>query len=206
MTLETTLSAAMIVIYVIKQLVLYLTNRPEPLTVLHARKSSTFVIVRMKDNVVILTRSRTKSGEYDLPGGKAEKDESPVQCIKRELSEEMGLNVHDSRFREVVKFYSVWSDVEWHVTGFVITITPDEYASIKLEPIFVRQQLVDIESLFENNAVNMDVKWFTNMRGDPKRILKAYLDTQSVDEETVAPALALPTAPESEVEIVRVKS
>jgi len=45
----------------------------------------------VRDGAVVLMQNRR--GEWELPGGKLEPDESPEQCVAREIEEELALDV-----------------------------------------------------------------------------------------------------------------
>jgi 8-oxo-dGTP pyrophosphatase MutT (NUDIX family) len=45
----------------------------------------------VRDGAVVLMRNRR--GEWELPGGKLEPDESPERCVVREIEEELALDV-----------------------------------------------------------------------------------------------------------------
>src|SRR4029453_15101681 len=45
-------------------------------------------VVLRDDRVVLMSNPR---GEWELPGGKLEPDETPERCVAREIAEELGL-------------------------------------------------------------------------------------------------------------------
>jgi len=58
-------------------------------------------LLRKKNKILITSRPKGKflSGFYELPGGKLKKDESFIDCIKREIKEEINLQIYDSEIR-----------------------------------------------------------------------------------------------------------
>jgi len=54
--------------------------------------------LKKKNKILITSRPKGKflNGFYELPGGKLKKDESFIDCIKREIKEEINLQIHDS--------------------------------------------------------------------------------------------------------------
>jgi len=60
-------------------------------------------LLKKKNMILITSRPKGKflSGFYELPGGKLKKDESFIDCIKREIKEEINLNIHDNQLRNL---------------------------------------------------------------------------------------------------------
>jgi len=60
-------------------------------------------LLKKKNKILITSRPKGKflSGFYELPGGKLKKDESFIDCIKREIKEEINLQIHDSEIRNL---------------------------------------------------------------------------------------------------------
>jgi len=60
-------------------------------------------LLKKKNKILITSRPKGKflNGFYELPGGKLKKDESFIDCIKREIKEEINLQIHDSEIRNL---------------------------------------------------------------------------------------------------------
>lgn len=64
-----------------------------------------------KDGAYLMLHRVKKKNDYNAGkwigiGGKFEKDESPVECMKREVFEETGLKVLNFRYRGIISFCS----------------------------------------------------------------------------------------------------
>jgi 8-oxo-dGTP diphosphatase len=67
------------------------------------------VLIKDTSNNILVVQDR--SDVWNFPGGKKELDETPSECAKREVSEEIGLNVHD--LTEIYKGSFHFGDIEW---------------------------------------------------------------------------------------------
>ena len=72
--------------------------------------NSTLCYIEKDGCWLMLHRTKKKndynSGKWLGIGGKFERDETPVECVKREVLEETGLTLLDLRFRGIVSFCS----------------------------------------------------------------------------------------------------
>lgn len=64
------------------------------------QKLYTAGLIIVKENKLLLAYSKNKKAWY-LPGGKLDKGETSLQAIKREISEELSIDLEDNR----LKFY-----------------------------------------------------------------------------------------------------
>ncbi|HRO15652.1 MAG TPA: NUDIX hydrolase [Paracoccus sp. (in: a-proteobacteria)] len=93
------------------------------------------VILTCGDSILVMRRDDIPAirwpGQWDLPGGKRERDESPVECALRELAEETGLHLSPGRLLrgEPRPSASRPGRTGWY---FVAEITPLEAASARL--------------------------------------------------------------------------
>ena len=73
-------------------------------------------IVISNDRIVLIKKSRGGyTGKLDLPGGKIEHEESPMEALRRELNEEANLNVDKYKLFDVCDTNIKWqmNEVLW---------------------------------------------------------------------------------------------
>ncbi|MRX49894.1 NUDIX domain-containing protein [Paracoccus sp. S-4012] len=93
------------------------------------------VILICGDAILVMRRDDIPTiqwpGQWDLPGGKRDGDESPARCVLRELEEETGLRLAPERLvrGEARPSVSRRGGIGWY---FVAEITPAEAASVRL--------------------------------------------------------------------------
>ncbi|WP_053956528.1 (deoxy)nucleoside triphosphate pyrophosphohydrolase [Inediibacterium massiliense] len=57
--------------------------------------------VIIKDDLILIARrgkNENLEGKWEFPGGKIEKDETPQQCLKREIQEELNIEIEVGDF------------------------------------------------------------------------------------------------------------
>lgn len=84
--------------------------------------------------MLIVKRSAAKGGNFALPGGTKQSDESVSECVKREMAEEIGLNIPAERYvvNNVFECFSEFKGKQSNVIHFgcVATVSDEEKAQI----------------------------------------------------------------------------
>lgn len=68
--------------------------------------------VIIKNNKVLITRRAPKEnfgGGWEFPGGKIEANETPEECLARELKEELNVNISDGKL--CTEVYHIYNDI-----------------------------------------------------------------------------------------------
>ena len=83
-------------------------------------KQTTLCYIQMDGRFLVLHRTKKKNDEnadmYIGLGGHFEKDETPEECMLREVYEEAGIRLEDYAYRGIVYFHSdVYEDEEMHL-------------------------------------------------------------------------------------------
>lgn len=89
-------------------------------------RNTTLIYIQENDNYLMLHRTKKKNDQsHDKwlgVGGKFDKDESPDECILREVKEETGLTLTSYQLRGVMTFVSdIWE------TEYMFIYTADEF-------------------------------------------------------------------------------
>jgi 8-oxo-dGTP diphosphatase len=72
----------------------------------------------LKEGEILLGRSVKEGGAFKFIGGKAEENESDIECLKREVKEEVNVEVDDKS----IKFLKEYEGVSWNDTQLVIKV------------------------------------------------------------------------------------
>ena len=67
------------------------------------------VVIKDKDNNILVVQDRANL--WNLPGGKLELGETPMDCAKREVLEEIGITVH--KLTEVFQGEFHFGNIQW---------------------------------------------------------------------------------------------
>ncbi len=115
-----------------------------------AMQKVTAAVIWRKGTVLIAKRKARGSsrGTWEFPGGTLEPGESPEECLRRELKEELGLNARIGRFIGGFPYHSASLSIELlayrasiQEGDFVLTdhdevrwVRPDELPSFNIAP------------------------------------------------------------------------
>ncbi len=98
----------------------------------YIKRPGAYGAIKNADGLVAIIK--TKTG-YFLPGGGIEKDESPVECLKRECLEEIGATISELNHFASGNYYffSTTLNVNMESIGHFFTCKIDEFLKIKTE-------------------------------------------------------------------------
>lgn len=94
------------------------------------RKGCSIIFVNDNSHVLLFLRDNNPSipfpNMWDVPGGHVEDNETPDQCIVREMKEEMGMNLDGFQIFSIEEFddrieYSFWKKENIDITKVVLT-------------------------------------------------------------------------------------
>jgi 8-oxo-dGTP diphosphatase len=86
----------------------------------YRRILSTLCYAQRSDQVLMLHRIKEPNfGLWTAPGGKLEWDESPVECVVREMREETGLSIDRPELRGLITEVSPVEHYQWMMFVFV---------------------------------------------------------------------------------------
>jgi 8-oxo-dGTP diphosphatase len=102
-------------------------------------------IVCRGDQVLLSQRTKTQShpGKLEFPGGKIESGESPIEALKREFTEEVGLLTFDWRFFE---------EIDWQYDDLYLKIKVYKTEGFKGIPKSLEGQNILWQAITELNA------------------------------------------------------
>lgn len=109
----------------------------------------------IEQNGLVLVCQRKKGSRYELkwefPGGKVEKGETPLHCLKRELREELGITVKS--VKKSIRHDAKYADGRvYKVTYFFVKSFAGELRNQAFEQIqwVTRKELASMETLEGN--------------------------------------------------------
>lgn len=105
------------------------------------------ILLMNEDGEVLLVRSWLGHQKWSLPGGGIQRNEPPKMAAVRELSEETGLQLSETRVRELGRFINPYKESPYTVVCFTAKVK-------KQEPSLARHRRLEV----------LDTGWFSAKR------------------------------------------
>ena len=94
------------------------------------RKGCSIIFINSQKQILLLLRDNIPGIPYpnmwDIPGGHVENNETPEQCIAREMKEEMDLDIKGFHLFSIIEFddrteYTFWEKTDLDITKIQLT-------------------------------------------------------------------------------------
>ena len=120
-------------------------------------KKAVCVALVYKEKVLIVQRAATQksgAGLWQLPGGKVDQGESPIQAAKREVEEEAGIIVEESQLITVADLVDTWviNDTDDYITMSVFYCNVDSMKT-SIAPEFETSKWIKVSDFFADNFI-----------------------------------------------------
>lgn len=97
------------------------------------------VVIINESRDVLLVREVIDPYHWSLPGGGVARRESPVAAARREVREELGLDIAPARFDERGSIVASRNGANYDIVCFVLTIAATEVRAIRASKLEIRE-------------------------------------------------------------------
>lgn len=119
------------------------------------RITATLCFIIEEDNILLIYKKKGfEAGKYNGIGGRVERGESIEEAAKREVKEEVGVDIDNLEYTGLLEFYSIESEPDWRVYVFkakIVNGTPIETDEAK--PLWFKVNELPYESMWEDDRV-----------------------------------------------------
>jgi mutator protein MutT len=94
-----------------------------------------YAVMKYKGSFILIQKGKGPfKGRWDLPGGKLDFGETPMDALRRELLEETGLKLKSAKLIDALSYTYETKSEEFHHTGIIYLIKVKEVKKLKREP------------------------------------------------------------------------
>lgn len=92
----------------------------------------------VKESKVLITRDSRDPDTWELPGGRLDENEEPVEGLKREMKEELGVDVVIQKIQDIVRMYHARDD-EWMLAVYYVASLASPDVDLIVDPIEIAE-------------------------------------------------------------------
>lgn len=94
-----------------------------------------YAVLKYKNKFILIKKGKGPfKGRWDLPGGKTDFGESPEETLNREVMEETGLKIRNSRLQNVLAYTHESKRETFHHTGVIFFCEAKDIKQLNREP------------------------------------------------------------------------
>lgn len=94
-----------------------------------------YAVFRYKDKFILIEKSKGPyKGRWDLPGGKIDFGETPMEALQRELHEETGMKIKSAKLIDVISFNKTSEKEITHQVGVIYECSTQSIKKLKRTP------------------------------------------------------------------------
>jgi 8-oxo-dGTP diphosphatase len=102
---------------------------------LQSSRVGVYAILKYKSKFILIKKGKGPfKGRWDLPGGKLDFGETPIEALEREILEETGMKTRTSELVDALSYVYETKQETFHHTGIIYYIKVKEIKKLKREP------------------------------------------------------------------------
>ena len=94
-----------------------------------------YAVMKYKGGFILVQKGKGPfKGRWDLPGGKLDFGETPIEALEREILEETGLKLKSAKLIDALSYTYETKSEELHHTGIIYSLKVKSVKKLKREP------------------------------------------------------------------------